>query len=170
MKKLTALLCVVLFLFSLAACSDNGGKEDTKSTEDGVLTEIKDDDGNLTGYERRYHNDKGDITRWDVYDANHTYLYYVLYEYDDNDRLFTETRYKAEGFAEYRYVYTYDDDGNLAEKAYEDPHGEATVTRYDADGNEIERLYYDRDEKLSKREVFENGKWTTYGVDDNKTE
>lgn len=165
MRKLIALLCVVLAILVLVSCHSGDSNATEKPTEDGVMTEIMDDDGNLTGYERRYHNNNGDITRWDVYDADQTYLYYVLYEYDDDGRLSSETRYKAEGFAEYRYVYTYDDDGNLAEKAFEDPHGEATVTRYDAEGNEIERLYYGTDEKLSKREVLENGAWITYDAD-----
>lgn len=161
-KRLISAACFILLLFvltSLFACSSKG---DDKPTENGALTEVKDDDGNLTGFERRYTNENGDVTRWDVYDENQTYLYYVIYEYDDNARLSSETRYKAEGFAEYRYVYTYDDKGNLIEKAYELPHGEAEVTRYDADGNEIERLYYDTSEKLTKREVLENGKWVAY--------
>ena len=129
------------------------------------MIEVRDDNGNLTGYERRSYNDNGDVTRLDVFDKDQIYLYYELYEYDENDRLYTQTRYKAEGFADYRYVYTYDDDGNLTEKAYEMTTGEAEVYRYDADGNEIERLYYDTDEQLSKREVLENGKWVTYDAD-----
>ena len=131
------------------------------------MIEVKDDNGNLSGYERRYHNDNGDVTRLDVYDENETYLYYVIYEYDDDNRLMSETRYGAEGFAEYRYVYTYDDDGNLTEKAVEHPHGEAEVYHYDTNGNETERLYYGADEKLAKREVLENGRWVTYDADAN---
>lgn len=160
MKRLICFtLSVLLIGIIFCSCSDKGSES---STENGVLTEVKDDNGNLTGYERRYTNDNGDITRWDVYDADQTYLYYVLYEYDENNRLLSETKYKAEGFAEYRYVYTYDDKGNLSEKAYELPHGEAEVHRYNADGEEIERLYYDTEEKLIKREVLENGKWVAH--------
>lgn len=160
MKRLICFaLSVLLIGILLCSCSDKGS---TSSTENGVLTEVKDENGNLTGYERRFTNDNGDITRWDVYDADQTYLYYVLYEYDENTRLQTETKYKAEGFAEYRYVYTYDDEGNLSEIAYELPHGEAEVYRYNADGEEIERLYYDTEEKLIKREALENGKWVTH--------
>lgn len=167
MRRLIALIAAVLIILCMTACDASDKQE---ATEDGVMTEIKDDDGNLTGYERRYHNDNGDITRWDVYDENQTYQYYILYEYDDDGRLSSETRYGAEGFGEYRYVYTYDDDGNLNEKAYEDPHGEATVVYYDTDGNEIERKYFGSDEKLEKREVLEDGKWVTYDADDNKIE
>lgn len=164
MRRLIAII-VSLLLISAVLCSCNNGS--SAETGIGGLTQLKNDNGDLTGYERRSYNDNGDVTRLDVYDTDQTYLYYILYEYDDDNRLFTETRYKAEGFAESRYVYTYDDNGNLSEKAYELPHGEAEVTRYDKDGNEIERLYYDIDEKLSKREVLENGKWVTY---DNPTE
>ena len=169
-KVLISAVCLVLLVFvslSMCACDSSG---DQKPTENGVLTEIKDDDGNVTGYERRYVNDNGDITRWDVYDENETYQYYVLYEYDDNNRLSAETRYKAEGFAEYRYTYAYDDEGNLIEKAYELPHGEAEVYRYNTDGEEVERLYYGTDEKLTKREVLENGKWVAYDPTENPTE
>ncbi len=168
MKRLLILMICPVILICCLLCSCDKG--DSQSTEDGVMTEIKDDDDNLTGYERKYHNDSGDVTRWDVYDENQTYLYYVIYEYDDNHRMTSETKYKAEGFAEYRYTYTYDDNGKLSEKAYELPHGEAEVHRYDADGNEIERLYYGTDEKLNKREVLENGKWVAYAPTEASTE
>ena len=162
------IIAVLALLIVFSACEMNEDKTDaTEPTEDGIMTEIEDDDGNVTGYERRYHNDYGDITRLDVYDEDQTYLYFVLYDYYDDHKLYTETRYKAEGFAEYRYVYTYDDDGNLTEKAYELPHGEAELYRYDADGNEIERLYYGTDEQLVKREVLEDGEWVNYDTDGN---
>ena len=167
-KSLISAVCFLLLMLmtlSLCACDSNG---DQKPTENGIMTEVRDDNGELTGYERRYTNDNGDITRWDVYDAEQTYLYFVLYEYDENNRLSSETKYKAEGFAVDRYVYTYDDRGNLTEKAYETPHGEAEVYRYDAKGNETERLYYGTDEKLYKREVLENGSWVTYDADGKK--
>lgn len=168
-RLISVICCFLLILLSLTLCAcDSSGDE--KPTEDGVMTELRDDNDNLTGYERKYHNDNGDVTRWDVYDENQTYLYYVLYEYDDNNRLTAETKYKAEGFAEYRYTYTYDDNGKLSEKAYELPHGEAEVYRYDADGNEIERLYYDTNEALYKREVLENGKWVAYDPTEAATE
>ncbi len=158
MRGLRYLLVIfsVLFCCVFVACDASGGD---KPTENGRMEEVKDDSGTLTGYERRFYNQNGDVTRLDVFDENETYLYYILYEYDDNNRLYTETRYKAEGFGDSRYVYTYDDDGNLAEKAYELPHGEAEIYRYDTDGNEIERLYYGSDEKLIKHEVLEDGKW-----------
>ena len=167
MRKILICLCCIVVLACAALCSCGQGG-DTKSTESGVMTEIKDDDGNVTGYERRYQNAHGDISRWDVYDADQNYLYYVLYDYDDHYRLLSETKYQANGFAEDRYVYSYDDNGNLTEKAYELPHGEAEVHRYNADGEEIERLYYGTDEKLSKREKLENGKWITYDANGKK--
>lgn len=164
MKKGITLIVVLLLLFAMTACD---ASDQSQATESGIMEEIRDENGDLTGYERRYYNDNGGVTRWDVYDENENYLYYELYEYDENDRLYTQARYSSEGFAQYRYVYTYDDDGNLSEKAYEDPHGSATVTRYDAKGNETERLYYGTDEQLSKREVLDKGKWVTYDADGN---
>ncbi len=159
---LILLLSLLLSAVFLTACSS---EHQQQSTENGAMTEIKDDNGNLTGYERRFYDDNGNVTRLDVFDENQTYLHYDLYEYDESNRLYTETRYSAEGFGEYRYVYTYDDDGNLTEKAYELSNGEAQVFRYDPDGTEKERLYYDFDEHLVKREVFENGKWVAYDAD-----
>ena len=155
-------LCAVLPLF---ACSDNGS-----NTADGAMTALKDDSGAVTGYERRYHNTDGQLSRLDMYDADQTYLNYVLYEYDDNGRLYTETAYRADGIAESRNIYTYDDDGNLSEKSVELPHGEATVYRYDASGKEIERLYYDKDEQLYLREALNNGVWESYDADGNAVE
>lgn len=164
MRRLIAIIVSVL-LIAAVLCSCGADSSATKG--DSGMTAVKDDNGDVTGYERRAFNDNGDVTRLDVYDKDQTYLYYILYEYDDDNRLYTETRYKAEGFAESRNVYTYDDDGNLLEKAYELPHGEAEVSRYDKDGNEIERQYYDADGKPVKTERLENGKWVT---DDSPTE
>ena len=131
------------------------------------MTAVTDDSGNVTGYERRYHNENGDISRLDRYDINKEYLSFALYEYDDNGRLFSETEYQANGIAESRTVYSYDDDGILSERAYELPNGEATVERYDADGNVVEKLCYDSDEKLFRREVLENGEWIRYDAEGN---
>ena len=72
-------------------CSCSGKKPD------GDMTPVKDDSGNITGYERRYHNDNGDITRWDIYDADQVYQSYVLYEYDNHNRLISEITYLANG-------------------------------------------------------------------------
>lgn len=163
MRKLLLIFALLSIVICFAACDEK--KDESSVSDAGGMVEIKNDDGDLTGYERRSYNDNGDVTRLDVFDKDQNCLYYILYVYDDNNRLYTETRYKGEGFAESRYVYTYDDDGNLAEKAYELPHGEAEVYRYDTDGNEIERLYYGTDEQLTKREVLENGKWISYDPD-----
>lgn len=142
----------------MCACGEKG----KEPVSDGAMTAVKNDAGDIVGYERRYHNDSGDITRLDSYDADQNYLSFVLYAYDDNGRLFTETAYEASGIAQSRTVYTYDDDGKLIEKALELPHGDATVERYNADGDVIEKLYYNTDEQLSYREVLENGSWVRY--------
>jgi len=148
---IAAILSAVMLSAVLAACSEE--------TVNGAMTEVKNDKGVLTGYERRYHNDHGDITRLDVYDTEKEYKSFVLYEYDDEYRLFTETYYKADGIATSRIVYTYDDDGKLYEKAYEYPHGESNVERYDKEGENVEKLYYDTDGKLIKHETLKDGKW-----------
>ena len=150
------ILCV-----TVTACSSGN----TKPTEDGVLTEVRDDGGNLTGYERRYHNDSGDVTRIDVYDAEQVYQSFVVYEYDDEHRLYTETHYQADGIAVSRDVYSYDDSGTLYEIAHESPHGDATVYRYDASGNNVEIDYYDTEGKLERRSILEDGTWNSYNAD-----
>ena len=159
-KKLAAVLFGCLFaVFILSACED--------SQVDGVMTEIKDDSGQITGFERRYHNDNGDITRLDVYDKDQVYDHYIIYEYDDEYRLIKETAYQADGLGDYYYTYEYDDDGNLIEKGYYTAKDEALITIYDTDGDEIERYHYDKEDKLYLHEVLENGKWVSYDADDN---
>ena len=148
------LFLLLIMLFSLCGCSDNADQ-----SAEGVLTEVKDGSGNITGYERRYHNDNGDITRLDVYDADEVYEYFVLYEYDDSNRLIQETRYRADGIGEYYYTYEYDDDGNITEKGYFSATDGAELTLYDAEGNETERYIYDNTDTLTKHEVLENGQW-----------
>ena len=159
-KRLIILLVCFIAVISLCSCSGS-----SEPAADGAMTAVTSSDGTVTGYERRFHNENGDITRLDVYDADKVYQSFVLYDYDDYDRLLSETFYAADGIAQYRNVYSYDDDGNLAEMAVEHPHGEAEVTRYDSDGNETERLFYDTEEELYQRDVLEDGVWHSYDAD-----
>ena len=151
MRKITALLCLCLCctLF-LVGCGEK---------PDGDMEPIKDENGSITGYERKYHNDNGDITRWDVYDADEQYDHYILYEYDSNDRLGKETYYQADGIGVYYYAYSYDDNGTIAEKDYVSAKDGSTRTLYDSDGNESERYTFDINDQLSKYEVYQNGAW-----------
>lgn len=158
MKRILSItVCLLLLCTVLCAC----GKK-AAPAEDGQLTAVYNDAGALTGYERRYHNDSGLITRLDRYDADQNYLSYVLYAYDDADRLFTETYFSSQGFGQERIVYTYDDNGRLTEKAFEQSRGEVTVEVYAADGTVIEKRYYDTDERLSYTEKLEDGAWVRY--------
>ena len=150
---LAILLCCVLLFVS---CSG-----DTTPTSDGIMTAVTDDKGAVTGYERRYHNADGLLSRLDVYDADKVYLNYSLYEYDDEGRLSTETYYGADGIALSRDVYTYSEDGKLYEKAHETPSGEAKVERYDADGEVVEKLYYDSDGKLYQHDKLTDSGWVS---------
>ena len=159
-KKLLCLTITVCLCICILLCSCSSG--DTEPTADGAMTAVTDSSGNVTGYERRYHNTDGNISRLDVYDADQEYLSFVLYEYYDDGSLYTETTYAADGIAQSRLIYIYDDDGALYQKAYELPNGEATVETFDKDGNVVERQYYDTDEKLYKREALEDGEWKTY--------
>ena len=162
-STLRVLICLLLCAVAASLCACGAESEKSSApTEDGVLTAVRNESGEITGYERRYHNDDGNITRLDSYDADQNYLTFVLFTYDDAGRLYTETFYVADGFAESRNIYTYDDDGRLSEKAIEYPHGEATVEHYDANGSVYERLYYGTDEQLSYSEKLENGAWVRY--------
>ena len=79
MKRIVAILCsLALCTFFLSACGNKA---------DGAMEPVQDENGSVTGYERVYHNDNGDITRWDVYDVNQKYDHYVLYEYDSNGKM-----------------------------------------------------------------------------------
>lgn len=72
MRKLSVFLLTICILAALlCACGD-------ETPADGVMTPIKDDNGSITGYECKYHNDNGDITRWDVYDAQEQYDHYQI--------------------------------------------------------------------------------------------
>ena len=161
---LCAIACAILITaVILTSC----GKEDPVTEANGAMVEVKDDNGNLTGYERRYLNSDGLLSRLDQYDVNQEYQSFVLYEYYDDGLLFTETFYRADGIAESRTAYTYDDNGKLYEKSYEYPHGDALTERYDADGNIIEKFHYGEDEQLYQHDVLEDGKWISYDPDGN---
>ena len=153
-KLMSLMAAVVLLVLTLCAC---GAQEEA----DGALTAIKDDNGNITGYERRYHNADGYLSRWDVYDAQEVYDHFVLYDYDDNGRLIQETTYQANGIGEYYYTYAYDDDGNLTEKGYYTAYDGAEIILYDADGAEAERYIYSSNDELTAHEVFVDGAWVT---------
>ena len=148
------------------ACADGS----VSDTVDGAMTALTDSAGNVTGYERRYHNADGQLSRLDMYDSDKTYLNYVLYAYDDYSRLYTETYYRADGIAESRNVYTYGDDGKLSEKAVESPSGEVTVFCYDSSGEVVEKLYYDSNEKLFRHEVLSDGVWQNVEIDSSSSD
>ena len=119
----------------------------------------KDEAGNQIGYERRYHNDNGDITGLDVYDNDQVYDHFVLYEYDDSNRLTKETTYRADGIGEFYYTYEYYDGGQISKKGYYTATNGAEITLFDEKGNETERFIYDETDTLIKHEVYENGRW-----------
>lgn len=149
-------LAVVLSIFLLCAMAFTACT--SESSADGEYTAVKDDSGTVTGYERKYHNDNGDITRWDVYTADEEYDHYILYEYDSDNRLGKETYYYANGIGEYYYAYSYDDDGNLAEKDYCTAKDGSERILYQ-DGVESQRLTYDYNDVLIKYEEYQNGTW-----------
>ena len=150
-RRVIALLCVILSVsVLLIACEDN--------KPDGELTPVKDENGAITGYERKYHNDNGGVTRWDVYDAQQQYDHYILYEYDSNDRMAKETYYQADGIGVYYYAYSYDDEGNLAEEDYASAKNGSTRTLY-TDGKESIRYTYDTNDDLVKYEENIDGAW-----------
>lgn len=151
MRRILFILCVLaLCSLLLTAC----GKK-----ADGELTPVKDENGATAGYERKYHNDNGDVTRWDVYDANQQYDHYILYEYDSNNRLARETYYQANGIGVYYYAYSYNSSGKLAEEDYVSMKEGSTRTLYDEDGHEKERMTYDQNDQMTKYEVYQNGTW-----------
>lgn len=156
MKKLLSFIaCICLAGAFLCACAAQG---DTAPTADGMLTAVTDESGKVIGYERRYHNDNGAVTRWDQYDENETYTGYVLYEYDSSDRLAKETTYSADGIGQSYYAYSYDADGRLSEKDYCTAKEGSERILY-TDGVESERLTYDREDNLIKYELYRDGSW-----------
>ncbi len=152
MIRRIALVCCVFALCALllTAC----GKK-----ADGEMAPVRDDNGAVTGYERKYHNENGDVTRWDVYDANQQYDHYILYEYDSNNRLAKETYYQADGIGVYYYAYSYHSSGKPAEKDYVSAKEGSTRTLYDEDGQEKERMTFDQNDTMTKYEVYQNNTW-----------
>lgn len=159
MRKTVAFLCAVLIALTML-CSCSGKKPD------GDMTPVKDDSGNITGYERRYHNDNGDITRWDIYDADQVYQSYVLYEYDNHNRLISEITYLANGIGDHGIDYDYDDDGNLIQKLEFSAKGGSTRTLYDKAGNMTDVYEYDDTDKLTEHKVYENGSWKSVPIEE----
>lgn len=153
-----SMLCAIVF----AACTG-------ETSADGEYTAVKDDSGAVTGYERKYHNDNGDITRWDVYTAQEEYDHYILYEYDSNDRLAKETYYHANGIGEYYYAYSYDEDGNLAEKDYCTAKDGSERVLYQ-DGVESQRFTYDYNDDMIKYEEYQNGAWVEAELETESTD
>ena len=148
-------VCILLsavMILPLCSCG-------SETAADGAYTPVKDENGSITGYERKYHNDNGDITRWDVYDANEQYDHYILYEYDSDGNLAKETYYRADGIGVYYYAYSYTDDGVLAEMDYASAKEGSTRTQYDSEGKELKRYSYDNKDEFFKYEEFINGKW-----------
>ncbi|MBQ3284076.1 MAG: hypothetical protein IJH40_00365 [Ruminococcus sp.] len=154
MRRLSAILLIVCILSTvlLCACGD-------QPAVDGAMTAVKDENGNITGYERRYHNDNGDITRWDVYDAQEQYLNYTLYEYDSSGNLAKETLYEASGIGIHYYAYSYTDEGVLAEMDYASAKDGSSRTLYDEEGIEKERYTYNNKDRLVKFEEYVFGEW-----------
>lgn len=151
MRKIVFILCLCFVCsFFLVACGEK---------PDGSLEPIKDDAGAITGYERKYHNDNGDITRWDFYDTNEQSDHYLLYEYDSNNRLAKETYYAASGFGVWYNAYSYYDNGNVSEKDHATAKEGSSRTLYNEDGSDKERYTYDEKDQLIKYEVYQNGTW-----------
>ena len=150
-RKLVSFISVCLLsVLLLTACSE--------TEPNGAYVPVKDDSGTITGYERKYYNDNGDITRWDVYTAQEEYDHYLLYEYDSDNRLAKETYYQADGIGVYYYAYSYDDNGNLAEKDYCTAKEGSERVLYQ-DGTESERITFDKNDELIKYEVYQDGSW-----------
>ena len=155
MKRIAAFLFACLFsVLMLAACG-------SKESADGEYVAVKDDSGSITGYERKYHNDEGELTRWDVYTADEVYDHYILYEYDSDGRLGKETYYQADGIGVYYNAYSYNDDGVLMEMDYVNAKEGSERLIYDENGVEKERLTFDSSDNLIKYEVFRDGEWVS---------
>ena len=165
-KCLSLIVCVLLMLSAaifLCSCSDGG---DTSSTEDGVLSPVKDDAGQIIAYQRIYHNDHGDITRLDKYDADQEYTSFVIYEYDDSYRLIKETTYRADGIGDFYYTYDYYDNGNIREKGYFTATNGAERTVYDEDGIITDVYAYDMTDTLVRHQSMVNGAMVDVPIDE----
>ncbi len=152
MRKIALIFSVLIICLAFCSCSE-------KAPANGEMTAVKDEGGMITGYERKYYNDDGKITRWDIYDADEVYQKYVVYTYDSDGRLTQETTYRADGIGDFYYTYVYDTDGNLTEKGYYTQSKGAVRTLYDKSGNECERYEYDETDQLISHKLLKDGDW-----------
>ena len=139
------------------------------SGQDGVMTAVRNESGTVTGYQTVYHNDNGDLSRVDFYDADQVYDHFVVYEYDSQNRLIQETTYRADGIGDFYYTYVYDDGGVLTEKGYFTMSDGAVRTLLGPDGSETERYTYDSADTLIRHEIFTDGAWTEIPPEEDET-
>lgn len=158
MRKIVLLVSALLICLVLCSCGENESKQ-APTIPNGELVPVTNDSGDILAYERRYLDDNGNVTRWDIYNADQEYQRYMLYEYNSNGKLTKESSYRADGIGEYYYTYEYDENGTLREKGYFTQSEGATRTLYDVNGFEVERYVYDKADNLTSHTVKENGKW-----------
>lgn len=157
MKKIVLLISICLICLIFCSCGEKSTAEPT--IPNGELVPVTNDSGKILGYERRYLNDDGKVTRWDIYNADQEYQRYMLYEYNDEGKTVKESSYRADGIGEYYYTYDYYASGVIKEKGYYTQSEGAKRTIYDEKGSEIERYVYDEEDNLTSHTVLVNGTW-----------
>ena len=152
-RRLIVIICVCL-VCAVMLCSCSSSDTD----KDGVKVPVYADDGTLTGYERSFHNDKGQLSRLDQFSADDEYTGFILYDYDSDGRIFQETTYGPDGIGKFFYNYEYDDEGRYYRVSYVTMNDGYTVTWY-KDGEENEIYNYASDGTVLSHKALSNGEW-----------
>ena len=157
MRRLVLLISICLICLVFCSCGESESKAPTIVS--GEMTAVTNDSGKILGYECKYLDDEGRVTRWDIYNADQVYQKYLLYEYNDDGKLLKETSYRADGIGEYYYTYEYDENGTLREKGYYTQSDGSNISIFDENGFEVEKYVYDKEDKLTSHTVKVNGVW-----------
>ena len=91
-RKVIILALALIFALSFAGCLDN--KE-----ESGETTTSKEEEKIETTYDER-----GNISREDHYDSDGELIYYLTYEYDENNLLTLKTEFNENGVKHLQYA------------------------------------------------------------------
>lgn len=111
--------------------------------------------GELTGFERIYFNEQGNVVKHKIYSNDGSLLAEMISKYDSQGKESERVRYGYDGEVQERVLFTYNEAGKLSEYAvqefWEGLWSYKTCYEYDADGNHIRTESYGDDGSVERR-------------------
>ncbi|MES2430185.1 MAG: hypothetical protein V4556_04555 [Bacteroidota bacterium] len=111
------------------------------------------------GIEFTYYNEKGFRTALNSYDAEGNAEEKIFYKYDEKNNLIEKITSNAEGGLENKVVYKYDENGNLSEQNIYGPDGKLDkkiIAKNDKKGNALEEAFYKENGSVDKKIIYKN--------------